>query len=228
MKSISAILLLFMATAFTPAYASQADVDARILTIDYAANSRIVLPTASGSSQTIMLAPGERIQSAEISKPATFSFAISGAADGLTLLSTGPAEPATLYIRSDLRSYEFDIVPAIGSSAPTLVRFTYAALHQQAANEPEKRTQYTYRQKGAAALYPSLISDDGQKTYMQWAEFQPMPAVFAIGPGGEEEMVEGYMRGGLYTIDTIYSEFVFRINKKKATARRVSVQAEQK
>lgn len=78
----------------------------------------------------------------------------------------------------------------------------------------------TYRQSGDRSVRPRSIGDDGAKTYIIWDEDQAMPAVFAIGPSGKEEMVEGYMRGGIFTIDRVYDRLVFRIDGDAAKARR--------
>lgn len=78
-----------------------------------------------------------------------------------------------------------------------------------------------YQVKGAAALWPAEIGDDGARTYIRWREDQPLPATFAIGAGGREELVEGHVRGGIYTIDRVYERLVFRIDKLAVTARRL-------
>jgi type IV secretion system protein VirB9 len=78
----------------------------------------------------------------------------------------------------------------------------------------------TYRLSGDRALRPIRIGDDGVHTYIEWAEDQPMPAVFAIDARGQEEMVDGYVRGSLYTIDRVNARLVFRIDKTRAEARR--------
>ncbi len=79
----------------------------------------------------------------------------------------------------------------------------------------------TYRLKGAATLRPVRIGDDGTHTYIQWSEDQPIPAVFALDSRGSEQIVDGYMRGELFTIDRVYPHLVFRIDKDKAEARRI-------
>ncbi len=84
----------------------------------------------------------------------------------------------------------------------------------------EARDMTTYRLKGAALLRPIRIGDDGVHTYIQWSEDQPIPAVFALDPRGVEQIVDGYMRGELFTIDRVYPHLVFRIDKDKAEARR--------
>lgn len=78
----------------------------------------------------------------------------------------------------------------------------------------------TYSLKGAALLRPVRIGDDGTHTYIQWAEDQPIPAVFALDPRGTEQIVDGYMRGDLFTIDRVYPRLVFRIDRDRAEARR--------
>ena len=60
----------------------------------------------------------------------------------------------------------------------------------------------------------------GNKTYIEWGRDQAMPATFALGPTGSEQMVDGYMRGGIYTIDRVYETLIFRIDKKHAKAQR--------
>lgn len=76
----------------------------------------------------------------------------------------------------------------------------------------------TYRLSGERALHPTRIGDDGERTYLEWSDEQALPAVFAINAFGEEEMADGYMRDGIYTIDRVYERLVFRIGRNTAKA----------
>ncbi|OYW83702.1 MAG: conjugal transfer protein TrbG, partial [Sphingobium sp. 32-64-5] len=78
-----------------------------------------------------------------------------------------------------------------------------------------------YRMSGDTSVRPFSISDDGVRTFIAFGEDQAIPAVFAIGPSGKEEMVDGYIRGGVYTLDRVYNDLVFRIDEDAAKARRV-------
>lgn len=80
----------------------------------------------------------------------------------------------------------------------------------------------SYRLSGEKSLRPSRIGDDGVHMYLEWSEEQALPAVFAINALGEEEMVDGYMRQGIFTIDRVHHALVFRIGKKRARAERVN------
>lgn len=78
----------------------------------------------------------------------------------------------------------------------------------------------TYRLKGSIAVRPSAIGDDGTRTYIEWPADEAMPATFAISDDGGEQVVDGYVRGGLFTIDDVHSRLVFRRNGLMAEARR--------
>ena len=80
----------------------------------------------------------------------------------------------------------------------------------------------SYRLSGEKSLQPARIGDDGVHMYLEWSEEQALPAVFALNDFGEEEMVDGYMRQGIFTIDRVYAKLVFRIGRKRARAERVN------
>ena len=77
-----------------------------------------------------------------------------------------------------------------------------------------------YRLSGNKGIWPSLMWDDGQRTYIQWPPDQALPAVFAIDNLGREEMVNGYMRGNFFTIDRVHAKLVFRLDRAVAHVRR--------
>lgn len=77
-----------------------------------------------------------------------------------------------------------------------------------------------YKLSGERSLRPARVSDDGTHMYLEWAEDQALPAVFAVNTQGNEEMVDGYMRQGVFTIDRVHNHLVFRIDKKSARADR--------
>jgi len=78
----------------------------------------------------------------------------------------------------------------------------------------------TWKVRGDRSVHPAKIHDDGFRTYLEWRPEQSLPAVFAIGPTGAEEVVDGYMRDGVFVLDRVYAELVFRIDGDKAIATR--------
>lgn len=84
----------------------------------------------------------------------------------------------------------------------------------------------SYRLAGDASIRPSLIWDDGLKTFLDWPANAELPAVFAVDARGGETLVNGYWRNGHYVIDAIYSRLIFRLDRAYARAdRRTGVAA---
>lgn len=115
-------------------------------------------------------------------------------------------------------------VPIAASSSTADLAFAYqsgAASHPDAPSGPSL-SPASYKLSGERSLRPARIGDDGIHMYIEWSEEQALPAVFALNALGEEEMVDGYMRQGVFTIDRVHDRLVFRIGKKHAKAVRVS------
>ncbi len=217
-----------MATLWGAPVAAQSGPDGRIARLEAGVGARLRLPTFDDTPQAILFARGERIQSVAVSDPAAYVFGLSGTGDSMTLKPAGPSTLATMRVDTDRASYDFDLIPASAAETPQVVQIVAAAPLAPAPQPARPTERGEYAQSGDPLLRPSLISDDGNKTYLQWLEDQSMPAVFGIGPSGNEEMVEGYMRGGTFTIDRVYDQLIFRIDNKKASAKRLNAKRRRK
>jgi type IV secretion system protein VirB9 len=218
-------LALALALVAVPAagLAAQAlDGDGRVTTITYSAATVIPLRTAASNTLTIMLAPGERVLNVEVGDPEAIDVALAGSSDGLFVRTLrAPANPS-LTVKTDLRAYNFAVQVGPPAEASYAVRFAYAP--QTAAPPPPPApaaNEGRYKLSGTRVLRPERISDDGVHTYLEWPEDAALPAVFALNSIGEEEMVDGYMRAGIFTIDRVNPVLVFRIGKKSAKAERL-------
>lgn len=192
--------------------------DPRLQTVAYDPARPVRLVAFANSTLTVMLLPGDRIERVVLSDPGAFEVKVTGPADGLNIAPLRADGAATLLVDTPLRRYEFDLATGDGLAAAYLVRF----LDPRGTASPAAARPMTgeYRLSGEQTLLPSAIGDDGERTYLEWGAYQSLPAVFGIGANGEEEVVDGYMRAGVFTIDRVYAELVFRIDRKRAKARR--------
>jgi len=197
--------------------------DARFLTLSNAEGGIVSLPTSPDTVQTVLFGQGEIIRSVILSDPAAYMVIVSGRGDSLTLRPNGLTSLAMMSVRTDLRAYEIELVAGNRPNTPTVVRFAPGLSRRAEPATVKAVTQaagFAYRLSGSTALRPSAISDDGSKTYLAWGRHQAMPAVFALDRAGKEEMVDGYMRDGLFTIDRVHAELIFRMDRERAVARR--------
>lgn len=206
MKAALAPLLLLTVSASI----SAAEPDPRFSDILYTPGQTVSLNSSVGGSLSVVFAAEEHVVHFEAADPAAFNIATSGNGDSVVIqMLRLPVRPE-LTVRTQLRDYNFMIQNVTPAQATYVARFSYSAFPGNA--------RATYKLSGEKALLPSRISDDGVHTYLEWPEDEALPAVFAVNSIGEEEMVDGYMRGGIFTIDRVNNQLMFRIGKKKAKA----------
>jgi type IV secretion system protein VirB9 len=85
---------------------------------------------------------------------------------------------------------------------------------------PQAGVSGSYRLRGAPSIRPSLIWDDGAKTYLDWPEGVEAPAIFAIDGAGQETLVNSHYRNGKFVIDAVYTRLLFRLDRLMARAER--------
>ena len=204
--------------------------DPRLQTLSYDPATPAHLVAFPGANLTVMLLPGDQIDKVTTSDRSAFDVKVTDSNDSLNILALRAGASASLVVETRQRRYTFDVATT-GGLAAYLVRFLNNAPPAPPAIMPRPpmlspttppATQARYKLSGERALIPTNMSDDGERTYIEWGQYQPFPAVFGVGPTGQEEVVDGYMRGGRFTIDRVYSELVFRMDKKQAKARRLA------
>lgn len=201
--------------------ASHAADDPRFLTIPYAPGGLFHVQTTPEASQTVLFAPGERVTSVIVSDPGAYLIGVTGSGDGITLKANGASALAVVSVQTSQRAYQLELVPGRGAASPSVVQFSYATAARPAtlpSSNVRQASGFGWRLSGSKVLRPSTVRDDGTRTYIEWDRAQAQPAVFAIGASGKEEIVEAYVRGGIVTIDRVYPELVFRIDKTSAKA----------
>ena len=210
---------ILAASSLYAAADAQVPGDPRIASLAWVSGARLPLAISPGNSVTVIFASSERIQSVTVDDPGAVEVTPSSNGDSLVIHTLRSLPPLGLVVETDRRSYRFNLVPAIDTNAPYLVRMTYPATAAAFNSMPAApRPGGIWKVTGAKALTPTAISDDGTHTYVRWSRDQLIPAVFAVNDVGGEELVDGYMRGDVYTIDRINRRLVFRIDKAKASA----------
>jgi type IV secretion system protein VirB9 len=204
----------------------------RIQTAQWSPGEPVVLTALPQTALTVMLEPGEIIRRAALGGSPVWEVAVSAEADSFQITPLSGAVTASLTVETDRRVYNFQLETGDGLQAAYLVRLKFGD-GTDIAQSPSGQgpvdlagLDWTYRLRGDQSVRPASVRDNGAKTVIEYAPGQSLPAVFAIGPTGDEEVVDGYMRDGLFVIDRVHEELVFRIDKAMATARR-SVRATQ-
>jgi type IV secretion system protein VirB9 len=224
---IRAVLFALLLATGLPAHGqtfpTPGDETPRVQTAEWRDRQTIVLIALPETALTVMLEPGERIARATLTGLRQWDVSVSPEADTFQVRPQAGAAPARLAVETDRRAYEFALEVGEGVLAAYLVQLKYGGgTARDPAGDGSKveGLSWSYRLRGDRSVRPASIHDNGEKTVIEYAPGQPLPAVFAIGATGEEEVVDGHMRGDRFVIDRVHQELVFRIDKDKATARR--------
>lgn len=197
--------------------------DPRMQTIDYRRDQVVQIEGSAGYQVMIALAPDERIQNVALGDSGAWQVVTSQSGNMLFVRPTQDGVSTNMTVITSARFYAFDLVPVAYGSPPYEVRFRYPS--EAVGGAPDNLDDMgeriaKYRLSGTKALWPDTISDDGAKTYISWPADMPLPAAFFIDEYGRERLANGNMRGGLYVIDSVHEELLFRIDQKTARAKR--------
>lgn len=223
----AAVLLVWAAPLAAQVFPMPGPDTPRVQTAQWRPGEPLVLTALPQTALTVMLEPGETIRRATLGGSPAWEVAVSAEADSFQITPRPGADPASLTVETDRRSYNFMLETGEGLQAAYLVRLRFDAGPSSVMPGPSLTVSqeitgldWSYRLRGDRSVRPASIRDNGDKTVITYAPDQALPAVFAIGPTGDEEVVDGYMRDGRFVIDRVHEELVFRIDKDKATARR--------
>lgn len=197
--------------------------DPRLQTLAYQGGTSVRLVAFPDSALELVFHRGETIERAVVSDGSAFKAAVVGNGDTIELSPAHTGAVAELRVQTDRNEYRFELETGNGLAAAYVVRLVdgQSAEQAQTASQPASgATLWNYRLSGDRSVRPDKIDDDGKRTFLEWGENRALPAVFGVGPGGGEELVAGYMRNGVFVIDRVYPQLVFRFDKEMATATR--------
>lgn len=200
--------------------------DQRVQTVEYVPDQVVQLQAAPGYQVTVALNPDERVESIALGDSAAWQVTANKRGDYLFVKPVNAGVTTNMVVLTDVRMYAFELVPAFGpmESLPFAVRFTYPAAASATTttntDPAPTQTQGRYKLGGDKLLRPSAMADDGVRTEIEWPASVSLPAIYAIADDGRETLVTGNVRDGRIVVDSIAAKFVFRRDKRIATATR--------
>jgi type IV secretion system protein VirB9 len=229
---VGTALVLAIAAA-CPAHAQQAPVptseDSRIAILRYAPGMPAQLHAIAGVELTVLMPSGEHVQRVTVGDPSAVRVEVPGDHDGIVVSALRPLNDVSLSVETDRQTYMFNVSVSYQGTVPWLVRVErgggmargmFPTTPLSTMPPPNPLPAGEWKLKGDKALEPTMIRDDGTKVSIQWSVTQAIPAVFALDAQGQEQMVNGYMRGDVFVIDRVFDHLVFRIDKAMSRADR--------
>lgn len=205
-------------------------VDPRVQTLALPADGVGRLTVLPATGLVLALQEDERVDTMVVGDPTAFSVQADPSAPALVIRTLRENARSTLSVMTTRRAYYFELEASESPLAASRVRLVaLPALTPLnpltpsvavAVVPPAPALEITYKLSGDRSLRPVRVDDDGRRTTIEWSEGQALPATFGIGPTGEEEVADGHMRDGVYVLDRVWPELVFRMDDASAWATR--------
>lgn len=224
MRKVILLLMLIAGGAIAQIRPVATGSDPMQQSVHFAEGETVILETAVGFQITVALADKEKISSAAAGD--SVSWQVSAPADGNVFYARplGGAKTTNLSVISNRHRYSFLLVPddKMTSTNPLMVHFIYPAepARIDAVVAPATGGTTLYQLSGAAEARPARVSDDGEKTYVEWSPSQDLAAVYGVDTRGHETLVNGFFRDGRLVIDAVYSRLMFHLDDRRALANR--------
>jgi type IV secretion system protein VirB9 len=204
--------------------------DPRIKEFVYDPNAVVTVQAYLGYEMTIEFDPGERIENVSVGDSLSWQATPNRKATLLFLKPMAKNATTSMTVVTSQRIYSFILTSAEARrndpNQLMRLRFVYpappASIAQAETQLPPPKPEdfnFDYSNKGAKAIWPIRVFDDGQATYFQFDAKREAPAVFFTAPDGKEEMANTRVMGEYTVADVTAEHFILRYGKTKAEVR---------
>jgi type IV secretion system protein VirB9 len=195
-------------------------VDPRVRTVAFVEDSVVSLRGHYGYQMSVEFGADERIENVSIGDSLAWQVTPNRRADTLFLKPIEFDAATNMSVITSKRRYTFQLSAedAVGPGDANIiyrVKFTFPPEAPQLASVSVPlativATNTAYSVSGSPRNVPARIYDDGTSTYFEWGQGTPTPAVFAIGPDGQEAVVNFIMRGNVMVVERVGPSFILR------------------
>ncbi len=220
MRRVGATLALVAGLACAAPAGAAAPLDPRIRVLPYDTDRVIALDAAFGFQTMIQFGPDEQIQNVSIGDGAAWQITPNKSATLIFVKPIDLAAQTNMTVVTDKRAYLFELsahAPGARGEPPYVIRFSYppppaapARADVVSGLPPPARRHADYAYTGARTNLPAEVFDDGELTYFRWPRGSATPALFVVGPDGQESVANYSVRDGYQVVEQVAPRFVLR------------------
>lgn len=199
--------------------------DAHIQRVTFQPDQVVELRGALGWQIMVEFGADERIENVSIGDAMAWQVTPNKRARNLFLKPLVAKASTNMTVVTSQRRYAFNLSAGPRSAyTPWIVQFDYPAppveLTIAPPPSPPPVLDFGYARTGDASVLPARVWNDGRQTYFEFDEQTAIPAIFAIGPGKDEALVNVATRGRVQVVQQLGDRFVLRAGKQVATVTR--------
>ena len=223
-----ALSLLAPSALTTPAAAQ----DSRLVEVEYDPGRVITLEGRTKVQATIQFGESEAIENVAIGDANAWQVTPNKRANLLFVKPLQPTAATNMTVVTNKRTYLFDLVASPRARPLYILTFTYPeeeaakaaelaaaekanAVEVAAATDPyavvdPTELNWKWTSTGDSELFPERIFDDGEATFIEWPEGEPVPAILVKNFEGIEGPVNFTVRGNTVVVQRVPREITLR------------------
>lgn len=212
----------------------------RLVTFRYSPDTAFAVRSLANVFTNIEVPEGEKIQGFYLSDAVAWSYHVTGDKRRVLVKPTEAGAINTGTLVTDARTYELTfsaveqgdiwhqrvrwVVPGAGGESSGFYEPTAGAAGQGApsggsAGVDPASLHFNYEVKGRADFRPTVVFDDGVRTWFRFDGAQDIPAIFA-GKGRNIDVVEFAVRDGYVVVPAIADTFTLRLKREEVIVQR--------
>ena len=223
----SALILLSLCSLTAATLPRPGPVDAHIQRVRYDPQQVFALRGALGWQIMIEFAGDERIENVSIGDSLAWQVTPNKRARMLFLKPLLRNASTNMTVVTSLRRYAFALSTGPRERrTPWVLHFDYppppiVETLPEPPPPPPVKLDFGYTRLGDPSVMPARVWNDGRQTYFEFADETPIPAIFAWGPGkNNESLVNVATRGRIQVVQQMGQRFILRSGTHFATVTR--------
>lgn len=204
----------------------------RLVVFRYSDQVSFTVRSIPNAFTNLELPEGEVVQGFYLSDPTSWAHHVTEDKRRVLIKPASAGSYTTATVVTDKRSYELTLL-SVEPGQPWMQRVRwevgsesrlgiYEEKPKQAASSmvihPEKMN-FGYQVRGRAAFAPTVVFDDGVRTWFKLGESQDLPAIFAI-TDGKVDVVDFVRRGEYVVVPRLSSEWRLRLMREEVRVTR--------
>lgn len=221
LKYLSAILALYL-VAPPSALAEQRPrplpADGRIKQFVYNENTVYRLDMHTNFISTVQFGKSEVVESIQVGDSASWQIIRLKRGDVISIKPLNNDAITNMTVYTDRRVYSFELRAHRGSNGHranhnfrTTFQYPTGIVSEYSGSSSRRGRNFDYHLAGNAPFAPYEVFDNGKQTFFTFPEEGPLPAVFRVGKGGKEYLINSRTSGRQIIVDGISKQWTIRI-----------------
>lgn len=222
-KKLMATTLALLIASTLPSFAEQKPVplpaDSRIKQFVYNENTVYRLDMHTNFISTVQFGKNEVVESIQVGDSASWQIIRLKRGDVISIKPLNNDAVTNMTVYTDRRVYSFELRAHRGRAGHsanhnfrTTFKYPTAVVSEYGNAKSSKRGRnFDYFIAGEAVFAPYEVFDNGKQTFFTFPDEGPLPAIFRVGKGGKEYIVNSRTSGRQIIVDGVQKDWTIRI-----------------